>query len=350
MPSINGIRAFIETHDGPLPELGHGEFSGGKSCYIPAQSGQQFWLHYIIHKSLPCKAISVEFYVDGQRIDAQFPMARKYIEYPTVGPVNSTIKSQYGRGTGNEGEEVAWRREVFFTLIKSNNFIKACCATKSPSDSGFSECGTIDCKVFRSERSPEWAGAVTPDEFLTPSGITKSLKRRHVSHVSRLGVKMEARSAKRFCVKSLDPDNAPFAWFKFYYRSRSRLMQKFKLDSFPEVLLPSRDQDRWVSRSRMCINFAKPQLPAHIEGNGGLQASASCVAREDRESNSLDGIIQQLEEELATAETGASEQKDKIIACHQKIDRLRSNSKKLRGRSIQLITGSNLVDTTEEAT
>lgn len=281
----------------------------------------------------------MEFYVDGQRVDAQFPIATKYIEYPTVGPINSTIKSQYGRSTDNEGEEVSWRREVFFTLIKPNNFVKACCTTKPPSDSGFSEYGTIDCKVFRSERSPEWAGAVTPDEFLAPSGITKSLKRRHVSHVSRLGVRMEAHSAKRFCVKSLDPDDAPFAWFKFYYRSRSRLIQKFKLDSFPEVLLPSRAQDKWVSRSCICIDLAKPQLPVHVGDNVGLQASARFVVREDREFNSLDGIIQQLEEELATAEIGASEQKDKIIACHQKIDKLRNNSKKLQGRSIQLTHG-----------
>lgn len=337
MPSINGITAFIETHDGALPEFGHGEFSGGKSCYIPAQSGQQFWLHYIIDKPLPCKAASVEFYVDGQRIDAQFPTRRKHINYSTVGPVNSTIKSQYGRGTNGEGEEVAWRREVFFTLVKPSNITKAHCTTKSASESPFSEYGTIDCKVFRSEISPEWAGGVTPDELCSPSKI-QPLKRRHVSHVARLGVRMEAHSVKRFCVKSLDPDDAPFAWFKFYYRSRVCLMERFNLDLFPELSRLSSNQYRSISHTpqRQSINPAPPQYPLYIEDKVQIFASAIDVAKNDQGIESLNDIIRQLEEELAAAEIAGSEQKDKIIDCHQKIEKLRNNSEKLRERSIEL--------------
>lgn len=331
MPSINGITAFIETHDGALPELGHGEFSGGKSCYIPAQSGQQFWLHYIIHKPLPCKAASVEFYVDGQRIDAQFPTRRKHINYSTVGPVNSTIKSQYGRGTNSEGEEIAWRREVFFTLVKQSNIVKARCRTKSASESPLSEYGTIECKVFRSEISPEWAGGVTPDELCPPSRI-KSLKRRHVSHVARLGVKMEAHSVKRFCVKSLDPEDAPFAWFKFYYRSRICLMERFNLASFPELIRPSSNQHRSIpyASRRQSINPTPPQSPLDIEDKMRTYASAINVVKKDQVIESLGGIIRQLEEELAAAEIADSEQKNKIIDCHYKIDKLRRNAEKLR--------------------
>lgn len=338
MPSINGITAFIETHDGALPELGHGEFSGGKSCYIPAQSGEQFWLHYIIHKPLPCRAVSVEFYVDGQRIDAQFPTRRKFIDYPTVGPVDSTIKSQYGRGTDGNGEKVAWRREVFFTLIKPDRFAKAC-AAKLASESPLSKYGSIDCKVFRSEISTEWAGGVTPNELCSPS-MVKVPKIRHVSHIAKLGVKMEAHSLKRFCVKSLDPDDAPFAWFKFFYRSRSCLVEKFKLNSFPEVSLRCSHQVGSISRigqrtstSNSTSISISPQSRTEIKNKVRTNAPASDIAKSE---HGMESLIQQLEEELASAEFEVAEQKEKIINCRQKIDKLRDNSEKLRESSIQI--------------
>lgn len=340
MPSINGITASIETHDGTLPELGHGEFSGGKSCYIPAQSGQQFWLHYIIHRSIPCEALSVEFYVDGQRVDAQFSVPRRFINNQTVGPVDSTIKSQYGRGTGDGGSEVAWRREIFFTLIRASDFPKGRCTTWPPSESVLSAYGTIDCKVFRSERSPEWAGAVTPDEFCDPSAIIKSLKGRNISHVARLGVRMEAQSAKRFCVKSLDPDDAPFAWFKFYYRSRSCLVEKFKLRSFPEILPLGKGQgigSRSLLQSQYTgIKPTKRNPLVHFGDNVEPQAWAPCVAETNEETGSLDDMIQRLEHELSAVKVGGPEQKDKIISCYKKINKLRNNSEKLRATSIQL--------------
>jgi hypothetical protein len=37
MPTINGITASINTHDGRLEEFDVDEFPGGVSCYIPAQ-------------------------------------------------------------------------------------------------------------------------------------------------------------------------------------------------------------------------------------------------------------------------------------------------------------------------
>lgn len=37
MPTINGITASINTHDGPLEEFDVDEFPGGVSCFIVAQ-------------------------------------------------------------------------------------------------------------------------------------------------------------------------------------------------------------------------------------------------------------------------------------------------------------------------
>lgn len=342
MPSINGITAFIETHDGPLPEFGDDEFSGGKSCYVPAQSGQQFWLHYIIHKPLPCKAASVEFYVDGQRVDAQFPLPRKNTDQLTVGPVDSTIKSQYGKGMDSEGVEVAWRRELFFALINPIKPIKSrCTAKRSQESSVVSHYGTIDCKIFRSERSPEWAGAVTPDEFQPLSVVTKSLKGGHISHVARLGVKMDASSAKRYCVRSLDPEDAPFAWFKFYYRSRGHLVQKFKFDGLPEISLLAGDQGRLFPQDSSLgrptsSNLMTPQPSADLHNAVKPRDLAYWVLEANKGADSLDNMIQKLEQELAAADMGDSKQKERVIACHEKIGKLRENSEKLRLRAVQL--------------
>lgn len=270
----------------------------------------------------------MEFYVDGQRIDAQFPTQRKFIDYPTIGPVNSTIKSQYGRGINDNGEKVAWRREVFFALIGPGGFAEAC-TTKLASGSPLSKYGTIDCKVFRSEISPEWAGGVTPDEFCSPSMI----KVRHVSHVARLGAKLEAHSVKRFCVRSLDPDDAPFVWFKFFYRSRGCLMKKFKL---PEVSLLRPNEVESVSRDLERKPITTPQSRLQIKDEVRKNTSAIYIAKSEQGMESFEGIIQHLEKELAAAESEGSEQKEKIISCHKKIGKLRDNSVKLRGSSIQL--------------
>jgi hypothetical protein len=360
MPSINGITATIETHDGPLPEFGCSEFRGGKGCYIPAQSGQQFWLHYTIHKPIPCKAASVEFYVDGQRVDAQFPLPRKNTDNSTVGPIDSTIKSQYGRDINADGVEVAWRREIFFALIKPVKATKPRCKVKrTPTSAEAEQYGTIDCKIFRSEKSPEWAGAVTPEEFRSLSDATKTLKSRPLSHVSRLGVKMATSTSKRYCVKSLDPDDAPFAWFKFYYRSRQRLIEKFGLEQLRGLSLQGEEGEP-VSQSptnatpnvpsqtpSQASSQTPPRMQAlphdlgvspdggadNIDRETGLEHS---VTEANKGADLLDTFIEKLEEELALAEKGGSVENDKIAACHEKISRLRQNSEKLRLRAVEI--------------
>ena len=145
MPSLNGITVSIHTHDGQLEEFAVDEFPGGISCIIPAQSGQQFWLNYSIDQPIRAKAVSVEFDVDGNRIDTQFPLAAEGSEPPTVGPVRSSITSQYIKDDNDQ----VYRRDVFFTLAER---LKGKGSKKAPASTSL---GTIECKVYRAEKTGE---------------------------------------------------------------------------------------------------------------------------------------------------------------------------------------------------
>ncbi|KAL7275208.1 hypothetical protein RUND412_001856 [Rhizina undulata] len=249
MPSINGITAIIETHDGPLEEYGHDEFPGGTSCYIAAHSGQQFWLTYALVQQIPAKAASVEFYVDGHKVDAQCPVSTTNSETPTIGPMESSIKSQYGKEPTGE----IWRRDVFFTLL---DVVKQRpCGAFLGEHHQAENYGTIECKVFRAEKTEEWTGTVQPDTFGPTQVYKGSLKSKDISHTARLGAKIEAASAMRYSVRNIDPEDAPFAWFKFFYRSK-RCLESLGYGPFADASMtgPSRSISRKAS---IYANLAK---------------------------------------------------------------------------------------------
>lgn len=325
MPSINGITAFIQTHDGPLPEIGYEEFSGGISCYVPAQAGQQFWLHYTIHHPIPCNAVSVEFHVDGQRVDAHFRTAKGSSGNPTVGPVDSRITSQHIKercadGSRHEWFGKSWRRDVFFTLVDQ---VK----TKTPKALKNSEealkYGTIECKVLRAESPSKRHEAQTFEFVPPPLEIYKgSLKGRHISHVSRLGARIEARHKKRYTGRSLDPDDSPFAWFKFHYRSVDYLQKKFKL---PLLL------DHSPTKSQMHRHLVKG-FSEHYTAD--LCSPGSPIRMPETHSvsepDSLEVTIHELEEELEIAREFGMEDPEQLACLDEQICRLRENSEKLR--------------------
>ncbi|KAA8893106.1 hypothetical protein FN846DRAFT_896265 [Sphaerosporella brunnea] len=191
MPTINGITASIHTHDGKLEEYEVDEFPGGVSCYIAAHSGQQFWLNYNIDHPIRAKAVSVEFYVDGKRVDTQFPLAVEGDGPATVGPVQSSITSQYGK----DEEGNVYRRDVFFTLMgkpkdatENSSRPSSAAGTSSRETSGI-----IECKVFRAEKTGEWAGSITPDDISGSVPVNKnSLRRKGLTHTVRLGASIPA--------------------------------------------------------------------------------------------------------------------------------------------------------------
>lgn len=204
MPSINGITASILTHDGPLEEFAVAEFPGGISCIIPAQSGQQFWLNYSIDQSIKAKGVSVEFEVDGNRIDTQFPLAIEGSDPPTVGPVSSSITSQYIK----DDDDNVYRRDIFFTLAQRPK------SKTSINPANPSSLGTIECKIYRAEKTGEWSGKISADGLNKAAEVTKD-----ISHQARLGENMPAVRTVRYTFKNIDEEENPYAFFRFYYRS-----------------------------------------------------------------------------------------------------------------------------------
>jgi hypothetical protein len=217
MPIINGITASISTHDGQLEEFEVDEFPGGVSCYITAHSGQQFWLNYDIQHPIRAKAVSVEFHVDGHRVDTQFPLAPEGDGPVSVGPVQSSITSQYRKDeTGN-----VYRRDVFFTLVDKVHQSRNPRRVDSKSSGYTEKAGTIECKVYRAEKTGEWDGAISPEDFSTVGqGAGGSVRPKGVSHRARLGANIPAAKTTRYTFRNLDPEDAPFAFFRFYYRSK----------------------------------------------------------------------------------------------------------------------------------
>jgi hypothetical protein len=158
-------------------------------------SGQQFWLNYSIEHPIRAKAVSVEFHVDGHRIDTQFPLAVEGDGPPLVGPVKSSITSQYGKDDAGN----VYRRDVFFTLVDKvkNKNPRSASALVAPETAG-----TIECKVYRAEKTGEWNGTISPG-VLPVQGQGGSLRKKGVSHTARLGASIPAAKTVRFVLLSL---------------------------------------------------------------------------------------------------------------------------------------------------
>jgi len=327
MPSINGIEAFIETHDGPLPEIGQGEFSGGLSCYIPAQSGQQFWLHYAILQPLSCEAASVEFYVDGQRIDAQFPSLEGGPGSPKIQPLDSKITSQYVQEAHNRDGTPGktWKRDVFFTLVKmvTNRSAKGLMSQEQAL-----RYGTIECRVYRGARLPDRTHAVSSGVFAPPpSELYRGfLKGRHITHVSRVGAKIETTPKRRHAVRSIDSEEAPFAWFKFHYRSREYLEKKFKAGKSWQHSTIREDFCGWLfpqhptGSPRQILDV---QTPPRVKPRTPEPDSRSPIG-------SLEITIHELENELAEAEQAGVEDHQLLANLREQIQKARENAGRLR--------------------
>jgi hypothetical protein len=216
MPTINGISASIATHDGQLEEFAVGEFPGGASCFIIAHSGQQFWLNYEIHHPIRAKALSVEFHVDGHRIDTQFPLAAEGDDRAMVGPVKSSITSQYKKDAAGN----VYRRDIFFTLVdKVNNRNTRASATATGDSTLTEKAGMIECKIYRAEKIGEWDGVISPEAF-PAGGEGEDAQPKGVSHRARLGADIPAVRTTRYTFQNLDAEDSPFAFFRFYYRSK----------------------------------------------------------------------------------------------------------------------------------
>jgi hypothetical protein len=211
-------------------------------------SGQQFWLNYNIDHPIRAKAVSVEFHVDGKRVDTQFPLAVDG-EGPTmVGPVQSSITSQYGK----DADGNVYRRDVFFTLVDKVKE-KGMGSSRPGSAIGTAATGPsgiIECKVYRAEKTGEWAGAITPDEI--PEAIpanSNTLRKKGVTHTVRLGASIPAVKTVRYTFKNLDPEDAPFAHFRFFYRS-NKFLQRNRIGSW-FLSRPGSPIPRPLSRSLM---------------------------------------------------------------------------------------------------
>ncbi|KAI5852018.1 hypothetical protein BZA05DRAFT_49748 [Tricharina praecox] len=180
------------------------------------RSGQQFWLNYSIDHPIRAKALSVEFHVDGNRVDTQFPIAADGDGPPKVGPVKSSITSQYGKDAAGN----VYRRDVFFTLVEKDKNSSSRPSSAAGKDSQFESAGLIECKVFRAEKTGEWSGIINPDEIPDPVSVRQVYRRKGLSHGVRMGACIPAAKTVRYTFKNLDPEDAPYAFFRFYYRSK----------------------------------------------------------------------------------------------------------------------------------
>lgn len=116
-----------------------------------------------------------------------------------------------------------YRRDVFFTLVDKLKHRNPRSAI-APALAG--AVGTIECRVYRAEKTGEWNGTISPEELPAPSHGKKG-----VSHTVRLGASIPAAKTVRYTFKNLDPEDAPFAFFRFYYRSK-KFLQRSPLGSW----------------------------------------------------------------------------------------------------------------------
>ncbi|KAF8540528.1 hypothetical protein BDD12DRAFT_880355 [Trichophaea hybrida] len=330
MPTINGITASINTHDGALEEFDVDEFPGGVSCFIIAHSGQQFWLNYSIEHPIRAKAVSVEFHVDGHRIDTQFPLAVEGDGPPSVGPVKSSITSQYGKDDAGN----VYRRDVFFTLVdkvKHKN-PRSASALVAPETAG-----TIECKVYRAEKTGEWNGTISPDK-LPVQGQGGPLRKKGVSHTARLGASIPAAKTVRYTFKNLDPEDEPFAFFRFYYRSK-KFVQRSRLGNWSlsrpssPVQIP-RPLSRSLTRKSslyQSLTRGKEFLADKLTSRQSESSELMRVTSPDpiRSSSSLtvtniEATIQRLESDLALAGNNP-EDAERVQILRSKLEQLKQD-------------------------
>jgi hypothetical protein len=237
------------------------------------------------------------------------------------------ITSRYVDESGNGELGGTWRREVFFTLVDQ---VK----TKTPKALKDSEqavkYGTIECRVYRAERTFEPVDETRTAEFISPPlEIYKGcLKGRHISHASRLGAKIEIPQRRRYSVRSLDAEDSPFAWFKFHYRSRGYLEKKFKLRAFPAP--PYTPSELYRQLMKRCSDFW-----VDISGVDGPVRAQEVHSDSEPGSrvDTLDATIQELEEELVTAQEAGMQDAEQFVRLREQIRKLRENSEKLRANS-----------------
>lgn len=250
MPTLNGVSCGIYNHEGRLEEYCLDELpAGGISCYIPAQSGQQFWLSYNLEIPIKAKAVSIEFHVDGKRVDTQCPLGSG--DPPVVGPVQSSIISQYGKDEDGQ----VYRRDVFFSLSdgpKPKSFWQQ--AAHIPENM----VGTIECKVFRAEKTGVWEGSISPED-LPKTDPKKSIRRKGVSHRARLGASMPAAQTTRYTFRNLDPEDAPYAYFRFYYRSYRFLEQNKLIPKATGTITRAASPEPFIPRSASPPMFIPPE-------------------------------------------------------------------------------------------
>ncbi|CCX16156.1 hypothetical protein FPQ18DRAFT_125617 [Pyronema domesticum] len=332
MPTINGVTASIGTHDGPLEEFEVDEFPGGVSCFITAHSGRQFWLNYSIEKPISAQGFSVEFHVDGHRVDTQFPLATKGEGPPSVGPMKSSITSQYGKDDAGN----VYRRDVFFTLLDKEK------GKDIGSKNALGATGTIECKVYRAEKLGEWPGAITP-ESITPGSHGGSLKKRGISHTVRLGASMPANKTVRYTFRNLDPEDEPFAYFRFYYRSQ-KFMQRTRIAHWPSLSRPSSPVPRPISRTLtrksslyQSISRGKKYLeeklsstrPSEDNAGGNARLGAETTRPETAPPLSVSHVPAYIEEQLQRLEQAlgmpenAPEKSEQIQAVRSKLEQLK---------------------------
>jgi hypothetical protein len=220
----------------------------GRTTAHKRSSGQQFWLNYNIDHPIRAKAVSVEFHVDGKRVDTQFPLAVDGDGPAMVGPVQSSITSQYGK----DADGNVYRRDVFFTLVDKVKE-KGMSSSRPGSAIGRASAGSsgiIECKVYRAEKTGEWAGSITPDDI--PEAIlanSNTLRKKGLTHTVRLGASIPAAKTVRYTFKNLDPEDAPFAHFRFFYRS-NKFLQRNRIGSW-SLSRPGSPIPRPLSRSLM---------------------------------------------------------------------------------------------------
>jgi hypothetical protein len=337
MPTINGITASIHTHDGRLEEFDADEFPGGVSCFIVAHSGQQFWLNYSIDHPIRAKAVSVEFHVDGNRVDTQFPLAPEDTDSPaTVGPVKSSITSQYGKDeTGN-----VYRRDVFFKLVEKEYRRKRAASVAD----GHDKIGLIECKIYRAEKTGEWTGTISPEDLPLPDEASGP-RPKGVSHTVRLGANIPATKTVRYTFRNLDPEDTPFASFRFYYRSK-KFVQRSRIGTWsfsrpsspfaPASRPASRNLDR---RSSLYSSWGKGKLFQLLSGKDDSPEAMRTATPEPLRSSTppaastldLEGTLGKLETQLAKAEQ-KGEDPERIQNCYDKLEQIRRHSIALRKR------------------
>jgi hypothetical protein len=247
--------------------------------------------------------VSVEFHADGKRVDTQFPLAVDEDGPATVGPVQSSITSQYGK----EENGNVYRRDVFFTLVNkakersSNSRSASAAGTASPEVSGI-----IECKVYRAEKTGEWIGSITPDDIPDDIPANNSLRRKGVTHTVRLGASIPAAKTVRYTFKNLDPGDAPFAHFRFFYRSK-KFLQGSKIGSW-SLSRPGSPIPRPLSRSLARKSSLYQSLSKGKEFLAGKLSPRRAMSPEPMTSstslaapgsNNLDATIQRLEAEVA---------------------------------------------------